>query len=221
MFAMKWRLFILSILVFLSCETLSFGQDDVNKLLDQKLTVHLTQATLLYVLETLAVEHRIPVGLERSSTEVYKAKFNIDVKEGTLRDVLDSITQQEQDYRWEVRDGVINFTPIRDRYGFVVTLLDTCISRFAPAGGIDKFDIRNNILQLPEVSNLMASNRVGISRFTDYPYHRGVYANDKVDLSISNTNVRGILNKVVRDSEHKIWVVEMAGNNKNQLIISF
>jgi hypothetical protein len=221
MFAINWRLVILSLLVLQCGHTLSSGQNKANKLLDQKLTVHLTQATLIYTLDTLAIDHKIPVGLEKSSTETYKAKFDIDIEGGTVRDVLESIARQEPAYQWEVRDGVINFTPTCDRYRFVVTLLDTPISSFAPAQGVDKFDIRNSILQLPEVNSLMASNGIGIPILTDYPYQQSTHASNAIDLSAFNTDVRGILNKVIRDSEYKIWVVEMSGKNKDKLLISF
>jgi hypothetical protein len=208
-------------LVFLVCEAGSLGQTDASELLGRKLTVHVSDATLIYVLATLAVDHRIPVGLEKSSAHKDEKKVNIDVEGATLREVLDSIARQEPAYRWEVIDGVINFTPAHDRHGFVMTLLDTPVSRFAPAKGIDKFQLRNTVLELPEVQSLMASNEIRIDRFSDYVDRRSIYADDEVDLSISKTNVRSVLNKVIRDSEHKMWVIELTGKNKENLLISF
>jgi hypothetical protein len=183
--------------------------------------VHFKNATLIYVLGTLSNDYKIPIGLETSSTEEYKAKLDIDVNRGTLRDLLDSITQQEPAYRWEIMDGTINFTPMSDRYGFLATLLDTSINSFAPTKGLDKLEVRNRIFQLPEVKDLMTLHSVRVSRFSDSPSDQRINISNEVDLSISNTNVRGILNKVVRESDYKIWVVDMTGRNKDELIISF
>jgi hypothetical protein len=214
-------LVVLSVLILLGCDARSFGQNNVGELLDQKLTVRVSNATLIYVLARLALDHRIRLGLEKSHTHKDEAKINIEIEGGTLREVLDSIVRQEPAYQWQMVDGVINFTPTHDRYEFVATLLNTPVSRFAPAKGIDTFEIRNCILELPEVRSLMASSGLGVDRLSDEPYPRSIYGDDKVDLSISNTNVRGVLNKVIRDSEYKTWVVEMSGNNKDKLIISF
>jgi hypothetical protein len=211
---------LFSIALALFCHAPSYAQLHEESLLNQKIEVNYANATLIYVLNKLAVEKRIPIGLEKSSAEKYEAKLNIDIKDGTLKDVLDAIAQQEPAYKWEVKDGVINFTPVNRRYDFVEKLLDTPVNHFAPRKGIGKFEIRDAILDLVEVQNLLTSCRTGIEKYY-YPSRRSIYSNDEVDLSISNTNVRGVLNKVARDSEHKIWVVEMYGDEKNKLLISF
>jgi len=223
MIAMRpYLLVVLSVLASLVCEDRSFWQNDASELLDRKLTVHVSRATLIYTLGTLARDYGIRIGLEKSSTHKDEKKIDIDVEGASLRDVLDSITRQEPAYRWELIDGVINFTPVQDRYGFVVSLLDTPVSRFALTKGSDKFDIRNRILELPEVRSLMTSQGIVVDRLSDdYSYSRSTDAGKRSDLSISNTNVRGVLNKVIRDSEYKTWVIELTGKNKESLLISF
>lgn len=212
---------IIAAILLLFGQTRYFGQSNENDLLHQKIEVHFTDATLLYVLNKLAAIQGIPIGLEKSATEEYKAKLNIDVENGTLKEVLNAIIQQEPAYKWEVIDGVINFTPTAKRYSFVAILLDTSVNCFAPVKGISKFGIRDTITNLPEVRSLLTANNIGVERFMDYPYRESIYANSKVNLNMSNTTVRGILNKVVKDSEHKIWVVEMSGRHNGNLLISF
>jgi hypothetical protein len=63
----------------------------------------------------------------------------------------------------------------------------------------------------------MTQNGMGVDKL----WGRGIYANDQLDLNISNTNVRGVLNKVIRDSERKTWVIELTGKNKKNLLIEF
>jgi hypothetical protein len=144
--------------------------------------MHVSHATLIYTIGRLTLDHRIPVGLEKSSTHKDEAKVNIDLDGGTLREVLDSIVRQEPTYRWEMVDGVINFIPNYDRYRFVASLLETPVSRFVPARGINNIEIRDRILELPEVRRLIASNRMLISRLSDEPSRRSIYEDIVIDL---------------------------------------
>jgi len=47
------------------------------------------------------------------------------------------------------------------------------------------------------------------------------YTNEKVDLSMSGTDVRGILNRVIKETEHNMWMVSRSGKNLSSLDISF
>ena len=214
---------LLVALALLCCRADSFGQDNVSKLLDGKLTVQITQGTLIYVLDTLAYNYGVPIGLEKSSTHKDEPNLDINIKDGSLKDVLDSIVQQYPVYRWEMKDGVINFTPVRDRYEFIAKLLDEPVSHYEPTKVDGKLEISNSILQLNEVINLMSAYGVKqLEGYEKYLYNNEVYEDNKVDLSVSNTNVRGVLNKIARDSKHKIWVVKLVNRNKrDKLILEF
>jgi len=210
-------LIVLSMLVLLCCEVRSFGQSDASEMLDRKLDIHVSKTTLRYVIDVLAMDHGIPTGLEKSSTHKDEYKIDLDIEGGALREVLDSIVRQEPSYQWQVIDGVINFIPTHDRDGFVVTFLDTPVNRFAPGKGNDKLDVRDSILKSPTVRRLMISYGIGVDRW----WGECVYAKDGVDLSISNTNVRGILNKLIRVSPNKTWTVDLSGKNRESLLILF
>jgi hypothetical protein len=199
----------------------SFGQTPEDDLTSKPIEVHLKNATLIYVLSKISMEHRVPMGLEYSTTDKKEPKLNIDVKNGTLRDVLDSIVEQEPIYRWEVRDGVINFTPIQARERFFEKLLDTRISQFVPKKGISKFELRNTLVDLPEVKTFLEAENITVIKLGDYVYHPSIYSNDEVDLSIFNTDVRGVLNNIVRESEHKLWVLGWRTENKDSIAIGF
>ena len=173
--------------------------------LDRPIELHLRNATLMLVLGTLSVETDIPIGIEFSSDEKNEPKLNIDVKKVPLIDVLNLIVQQKAAYVWELRDGVINFTPIRDRDPFFETLLNTPVREFVSPKGNNKFAIRDTLLDLPEVSELMAKNAVEADRF-GYPHKPSIYAND-ANLSEKNTDFRSLLNKIIRESEHNSWTL--------------
>jgi len=208
-------------IVLILSSAYSFAQSSREDLTSQPITIRLTNATLIYALDTLAGDHRIPIGIESSSDDRKNLLLNIDTSNGgTLSDVLNSIVEQVPIYRWEVRDGVINIVPTQSRDQFLEKLLSTHINSFTPKTGITKFDTRNTLADLPEVHSLLEENKITVFKYGDYVYYPSIYTKE-VDLSISDTDVRGVLNKIVRDSEHKLWVVGWRDEKKDSLTISF
>lgn len=208
-------------IVLMLSSSYSFAQSSKEDLTSQPITIRLTNATLIYTLDTLSGDHRIPIGIESSSDDRKNLLLNIDTSNGgTLSDVLNSIVEQVPIYRWEVRDGVINIVPTQSRDQFLEKLLSTHIDKFTPKPGITKFDIRNTLADLPEVHSLLEENKITLFKYGDYVYYPSIYTKE-VDLSISDTDVRGVLNKIVRDSEHKLWVVGWRDAKKDSLTISF
>ena len=110
-----------------------------------------TRATFLYALSTLCVDYRTPIGFELGLGHKAKYHLNIDLENATLEEVLNEIVGQETGYRWELRDGVINIIPITSRNEFVEKLLNTPIRRFDQPKKLGKFQIRDAIIELPEV----------------------------------------------------------------------
>jgi hypothetical protein len=168
----------------------------------------------MLVLGTLSVEKDIPIGIEFSSNEKNEPRLNIDVKKAPLVEVLNLIVQQEPAYVWELRDGVINLTPVKDRDPFFERLLNTPIREFVSPKGNNKFAIRDALLDLPEVNKLIAANGVEADRL-GYPHKPSIYAND-ADLSDKNTDFRSLLNKIIRESEHNSWILQW-GDKKGKI----
>ena len=46
----------------------------------------------------------------------------------------------------------------------------------------------------------------------------GFSLTDGLRLAIANTDVRGVLNKIARETEHKIWSLERVGEKKELLL---
>lgn len=202
-------------------EISSSGQRATVNLLEQHITLHIKQRTFLYALTTLNEDYRIPIGFELALGHKAQYHLNIDLENATLEEVLNEIVGQEAGYRWELRDGVINIIPITSRDEFVEKLLNTPIRRFDQPKKLGKFQIRDAVVELPEVVALLKTNGITASHY-GYSYsYPSLYTNKKVDLSISGTDVRGVLNKVIRESEHNMWMVSRSGKNLTSLDISF
>lgn len=198
------------VLLAVVCSPRALSQTPAEHLLNTPLTLHFKDETFVYVLSNLSVQHRIPIGLELALVPKDDAILNINVENAPLKRVLDLIAQQEPDYRWEVTDSVINFSPSRSRDSLLEQLLDTKVSRFAPKKGMDKYELRNAIAELPEVKAFLDSHNLTVFRLGP-PTYRSIYSNEAVDLSISSTNVRGVLNKIIKESEHTSWVLKRRG----------
>jgi len=211
-------IFALCLLMSISAFSGPTSQDSQERLVDQRIELHMADATLMHVLSTLSVNHRVPIGFESSAADQNEPKIVLESANGSLKRILDSIVKQEPVYRWEVVDGVINFVPANDRDPFIEALLNTTVSNYDPGKWTVKFQLRDAIENAPEVKKLLALNKKTFAKYQDYVSYPSIYTKD-VDLRISNTTVRGILNRIVRISEHKSWSIGWTDKEKNALSI--
>jgi hypothetical protein len=194
--------------------------DSTTASLDQLIEIDLVDTTLLGALGRLAIDHRVPIGFERTVDSRENFNRHVYLQSGTLKTVLDSLITQEPRYKWELRDGVINITPITARDEFLAQFLETKVAKFEPpTGTTDKFKLRDGVLALPEVRRLLESRGVTVKPY-DYPYRRSIYSDDNVNLTMTNTDVRGVLNNIARRTEHKLWSLERVGP-RNELLLSY
>jgi hypothetical protein len=191
--------------------------DSTTASLDQMINIDLTDATLLLALNKLT-DHRVPIGFEQAMDSRHNLNRHIRLQSGTLKTVLDSLVAQEPRYKWELRDGVVNITPVVGRDQFLMQLLETKVAQYEPPKGTtDKFKLRDAVLALPEVREVLAAGGVTVKPY-DYPYRRSIYSDDEVHLAISSTDVRGVLNHIAKMTEHKIWSLERVGEKKELLL---
>jgi len=210
------------------------GQSSEAALLSRKIDLNLQHATFLQTLSMLSVTHRVPIGLERDAEywnrvrnlmsfengQVNWKEGTIRITSGTLKEVLDSLVAQEPIYRWEVRDGVINVYPVQSRDPVLQKLLETQVDTFATEKGMNNFQIHETILALPELKTWLQTENLEVKRGVQTG-RRSIYTNDEVKIDVSNATFRSVLNKVVKDSEYKLWVIDRIGEKRECLEISF
>lgn len=79
-----------------------------------------------------------------------------------------------------------------------------------------KFQLRDALENTPEVKKLLESKNVKLAKYRDYAYHPSIYTpKEPPDLRMSNTTVRGILNRIIKVSEHKSWAMGWRQGEKN------
>jgi hypothetical protein len=180
--------------------------------------LHATDTTQIGALSNLALYYGVPVGVEVASDVRDVPTFDIDVKRSSLKDVLDLIASYDDRYRWEVRDGVINFIPTRSRDVFLEQLLSVRVRRFAPGRNLPRYAIRDAISELPEVREFLEARKVSATNLS--PASREGKPRSGFEPDISDTDIRRILNAIVRESDYKIWVIQRLGAQKEYLQLS-
>lgn len=174
-------------------------------------TVDLKNVRVQRVLVELAIQSEVSIGFERSDLDVPQMTLSVDKSYRTVTDVLNHIVKEVPIYRWEMRDGVINMVPARGRSRVLQDFLAIHVREFKANSYLNKFDLRNCILDLPEVELFLKANNLKTERLRDYPYRPSIYARD-VELSIAGTDVLGILNNIVSKGEHHLWILSHDGN---------
>lgn len=123
---------------------------------------------------------------------------------------------------WGATNGsIVNFVPTRDRDPFVEAFLNTPVARFDPGKWTSIFQVRDAIGDIPEAKRMLEANRKTLYKYGDYVKYPSIYAKKDVDLSISHTTVRGVLNRVIRESEHNLWSIGWARGDRDALSIRF
>ncbi len=186
----------------------------------QRFTIR--EVSLFDALNKLAIDERIPIGIELKNRnhEGKSVVLNLDIKKIKLRELLALMVQQDRSYSWEVSADVINFTPVQDRDPFLAKVLATNIASFRPGSGRDKLQLRNAITELPELGKLLEAHKVSALNFGSSLTDRIAFPAN-VDLNCADTDVRGILNRIVRESNSKVWVLGWDSDKKDVIYLNF
>lgn len=170
------------------------------------------------ILLELAVQYEVSIGFERSDLDKPEIRLSVDETQSTVKELLDHLIKEMPLYKWELCDGVINIVPVHGRSRLLEDFLSSQVREFKGKGDMNKFNLRNHILDLPEVELFLKVNNLRTERLRDYIYRRSIYAND-ADLSTSGTDVLRILNNIVAKSEYNLWI--LAHDGKGTLHLSF
>lgn len=206
--------------------TYSFSQTTKPDITEKIVELHQNNLTLTAALSNLTVQSRVPIGYEanigfsqsdpRADSNQYKLTVHF---KGKLKDLLDLITKQYPDYKWEVRDEVINFIPVNKRDNFIEKFLNTRIDNFTAKPESNFIEIRRSIFALPEIKSLLDTEQV-------YPRHGDLYSRGLTqprgkELKVSDMTVRSMLNKSIKENWNNFWFVERNADNRKSIYLFF
>ena len=131
--------------------------------------------------------------------QTFKAKrhwFSVNFDKAILSEVMDAIVAQMPDYKWEIKNGVVNFVPAKNRDETFQKLLEVRITRFE----IEQpriIWVDSALHLLPELGSFFQENN--ICNVNSYP-HSYIFYERKLseDLRFSDLTLRDLLNEITR-----------------------
>jgi hypothetical protein len=182
--------------------------------------LHLKDVSLGVALSKIAYKYSVPIGIELPPETMDSGRSNVSVEisEGTFSDVLTTIFDQAQDFRWELRDGVINVIP-KGPYsdGLLSEIINTRINRFSIDQGVSKMQIRHALTKCPEIQKIIGDNSLEVD---DGTFSEGLRSLGKgFSLHLSNTSIRDVLNSIVKDTSTRYWIATRTGENGRYFFI--
>lgn len=201
----------------------TFAQENSPDLKDKKITLKLKNKPLSLVFSYLMVKYDVPIGMEGSTLDNDNADYvfnpnlpfrepgstladgdfaiknhllTIEVENASLETVLDEIVKQMKNYRWEINDEVVNIIPIKGRDERYEKLLAMNISNFSFQKDSVIGQIRNNILDLPEVKKFLSEHKIFSTKWRAFAVTAGRPL--PVQMNFSNLTFRELLNKITK-----------------------
>lgn len=171
------------------------------------------------LLTDLSLSYNIPIGLEIASHDDEFTTYTLDLKRGTLTDLLTQFVRQHNQYTWEIKDGVVNIFPKSNYRDFVLDeLLKVQISKFSVKENTGCWRLVDSLTNTVEVQNVLKTyglTRSGLNFSGGYFPQVGRH----FKLDVSDMTVKTILNKVIKESPiAKIWLIKKYSHDQTFVI---
>jgi hypothetical protein len=209
----------LLLLIFVGLCGQAEAQVERSGILTSRITVKFSNVSVRCAITTLARDRQIPIGLEIAPSDSDDKVINIEARDEPLPDVLNTIVQQAPAYTWNEREGVVDFSPAGEHNLFISGLLGKRIDHFDLGAGNDGYELLDKIYQLPEVKSEMLSAGMRRDWLSDSPSGSD-YPLLKSDISISDADLKTVLNKIILETRFKVWIITVTGKSANTLSIA-
>lgn len=161
------------------------------------------------LLTDLSLSYDIPIGLEIAPHDDEFTIYTLDLKRGTLTDLLTQFVNQHNQYTWEIKDGVVNIFPKPGYRDFILDeLLKVKIRNFSVkenSGCLKLADSLTDTVEVQKVLKTYGMTRSGSNFSGAYFPQLG----RRFKLDVSNMTVKAILNRVIKESPiAKIWLIK-------------
>ena len=221
----KSRLLIMLLIVF---SGVSLSQQPVNRVPTYNWTgltirdLKIDSKNIHMALSEIASSCNVPIGLEVSPKDdlLNGVKVSLDVKEGRLDYVLNSIVSQNPLYTWAADNGVINVFPKDPSRDLLLKkLLETDIGEISLRKGISRFNFREYVTEKEEIKRVLDSENIS-------PENQVFSSRDirplgsNFSLNTENVTLRSLLNSVVKSSETKYWIINRIGEKRQYLLLN-
>ena len=181
--------------------------------------VHIQAQSIESFFSTLSLSHNVPVGLEIGSNDNEFSLYDVELKKGTVADLLNQFVKAHNQYTWETVDGVINVFPKENYRDLpIADLLKTQIANFKIEENTSCFRLIDSLLATPEVKKRLAASGITLSGLN---FSGGYFPQlgRSFTLNVSDMTLRSILNKVAKESPlARMWVAKKYGTEQKFFI---
>lgn len=169
-------------------------------------------ASIAQVMEILASEYEIPVGIELGDEKRTPHRgFNLDLPQTNLKDFLNSVIAMDPRYTWKLEGGIIHVWPVSERDTLITSLLNEKISHFSIVGEVSRYAIYSDIMDLPEIRSKLVI--AGVEPLTFRGPGSWTKLGKDTFFKEANLTLRELLDKIVLKTEIKQWVISRWGKN--------
>ena len=173
------------------------------------------EGQLWNLLGRLALDYDIPVGLEISPDELKSNRYRVELREGTVADLMGQIISQNDRYNWLIEDGVVNVFP-RDKYrdAFLAELLTVQIRNFAVAKNSDCWGLQNDLVRTPEIKVVIDARGMQASS-ADFSGFYIPQLGRSFSLKVSDITLKALLNRIITESPlARTWLISTEGSSR-------
>ena len=183
------------LLVALACVAIVIAQQGGAK--PQPLRMIHYHGDMAGLLATFAEDYGVIIGLETDPRKP-KPEVTIDLRDATLRDILNGIVESEPRYQWRESGEYVEVFPTSGSSN----LLDTPVSGFQ-VKDVRRGEAIDQLMSLPEVQALMISMSLKLRPAGPWPR----WAKDeKFSLSLNGVTLRQALQRIMKESGVKFWM---------------
>ena len=177
--------------------------------------VELEAQSIGSLLQKFSLSYDIPVGFEAAFNDDELASYHLDLKKGSLADLLNRFVSEHDRYNWKLNGGVVNIFPKEEyRDPLSKDLLATKISSFKVKSKTDCLSLVKSLTATPEIREVLERHATTYrERNFSGAYFPQVGQNFTLD--VSNMTLKSTLNKVIKESPvARFWLVTRNGNDQ-------
>lgn len=194
----------------------ALNESDLLRLQIKKTAIH--GESIDQILDRLPSEYEIPIGIELGDEKLTpRYEINLDLPETTLKDFLAAVTAKDPRYAWKLEEGVIHVWPVSGRDTLLATLLEVKVSHFAISDNASRYQVYNDVMNLPEIKNKLivagVEPMIFLSSGSMTKLGEGILFND------ASLTLRQLLDKILLKTDMNKWVISRWGKNSEYITL--
>ncbi len=202
-----------------------FGPTADDDLAERRVSIHVTNGPFATIVYRLAYDYGVKFGFEASpldrdhegyvfepylyvtrgrlnrchpaeQLDVVDFRVTLNADNQKLRVVLDDLVRQMTNYKWTIRDGMVNVSPKYDREPVIEALLDLRIAQFRFKAGRKIIHVFEDLRKTTELRGFRKTNNIEITMNSGGIDGDGLNFVLQEDIEFNDLTVRELLNKL-------------------------